>query len=85
MNYQMDKEKKYWLDEPQNVDKICWALYAVSAFLVLGDLFYHKHSHFPIEDWFGFYGFYGFVACVSLVLAAKVLRKIIGRKEDYYD
>ncbi|MCH7824691.1 MAG: hypothetical protein IH849_07810, partial [Acidobacteria bacterium] len=42
----------------------------------------------PIErvvGFFGFYGFYGFVSCVFLVLAAKQLRKIVGRGEDYYD
>ena len=33
----------------------------------------------------GFYGFYGFVSCVGLVLLAKQIRKILGRKENYYD
>ena len=81
----MNEEKKYWLDNPRNVDKICYALYVVCALLVLADLFYYKHIHFDVEGWFGFYGFYGWVACVVLVLAAKVLRLIVGRKEDYYD
>jgi hypothetical protein len=81
----MNEEKKYWLDNPRNVDKICYVLYVVCALLVVADLFYHKHIHFNVEGWFGFYGFYGWVACVVLVLAAKVLRLIVGRKEDYYD
>jgi hypothetical protein len=30
--------------------------------------------------------FYGFVACVGLVLAAKfILRRIVKRREGYYD
>jgi hypothetical protein len=33
----------------------------------------------------GFYAFYGFVACVLLVLIAKQMRKVLMRKEDYYD
>ena len=41
--------------------------------------------HYGIEGWYGFYGIYGFVCCVALVLAAKVLRKIVMRGEDYYD
>jgi hypothetical protein len=32
-----------------------------------------------------FYAVYGFVACVLLVLIAKEMRKVIMRKEDYYD
>ena len=81
----MNEEKKYWLDNPRNVDKICYGLYIVCALLVVSDLFYHKHPHFSMESLFGFYGFYGWVACVVLVLAARVLRRIVGRQEDYYD
>ena len=40
---------------------------------------------FKGEGWFGFYGFYGLVACVTLVLLATQLRKILMRKESYYD
>lgn len=81
----MQEEKRYWLDDPGNVKKVCRALYGVCGILVLLDLFYHKHTHFSVESWFGFYGFYGFVACVFLVVAAKGLRAILGREEDYYD
>ena len=31
------------------------------------------------------YGIFGFVACVALVLIAKQLRKVLMRREDYYD
>ena len=76
--------KKYWLDEPRNVRKIVWAVVVVCVLVVLGDLLYAKHPHFAVEGWFGFYGFYGFVCCVFLVLAAKGLRRILMRREDYY-
>jgi hypothetical protein len=81
----MDDEKKYWLDEPNNVKKIFWAVCLLCAVVFVADAFYHKHVHFGAEGWFGFYGIFGFVACVGLVLAAKVLRKILIRAEDYYD
>jgi hypothetical protein len=45
----------------------------------------HRHAEAGFDGLFGFYGVYGFVACVSLVLAAKVLRKLVMRPEDYYD
>ena len=79
------EDRKYWLDEPGNVKKIIWALFAVCAALFLADAFYHKHSHFEAENFFGFYGIFGFVVCVALVLAAKGMRVILMRSEDYYD
>ena len=78
-------EKRYWLDDLRNVDKIVYALYAICALLLVIDPLIHKHGPFAIEHWFGFYGIYGFVACVALVLAAKELRRILMRSEDYYD
>jgi len=78
-------ERHYWLDEPRNVDWIYRALLIVCAGLLAADLFYDKHGKFEVEDWFGFYGLYGFIACVFLVLAAKRLRRLLIRPEDYYD
>lgn len=74
-----------WLDQPGSVDKIVWALVAVSAASVLADFFYHKHGHWHFQEWFGFDAAYGFVACVGLVLAAKLMRKVLMRSEDYYE
>ncbi len=81
----MKNEKRYWLDESRNVDKIFWGLCILCVLLVAADLFYHKHAEFSWEDWFGFYGFYGFVSCIGLVLLAKQIRKLLMRKENYYD
>jgi len=79
-------ERKYWLDEPRNVDKVVYGLYAVCALLFVVDLFPYKHHlHYAAESWIGFYGFYGLVSCVLLVLAAKGLRVLLKRPEDYYD
>ena len=79
-------EKSYWLDDKKNVDKIWYALIAICALTVLSDLFYHKHITFPVEDFIpGMYGWYGLGGCVFLVLSAKILRKFVMRKEDYYD
>ena len=81
----MKPEKKYWLDDPRNVKKIVYALYVVCALLVLADFTYTKEAHFPVENWWGFFGIFGLVACVVLVLAARLLRVILKRREDYYD
>tara|TARA_R110000868_G_scaffold28525_7_gene106907 strand:- start:4902 stop:5192 length:291 start_codon:yes stop_codon:yes gene_type:complete len=77
--------RKYWLDNPRNVDKVYWSVILVCVGLFLADALYHKHPEFGIEKVFGFYGLYGFFACVGLVLAAKGLRLWLMRGEDYYD
>jgi hypothetical protein len=78
-------EPPRWLDDRRNVDKIYYGLIAACALLAGADLFYHKHVHFEAEHIFAAYGLYGFVCCVGLVLAAKELRKLLKRAEDYYD
>ncbi len=79
------KDKKYWLDKPGNVNRLVYALYVACAVLIPMDFLYHKHINFSFESWFGFFSWFGFIACVALVLAAKQMRKIVKRDEDYYD
>tara|TARA_B100000902_G_scaffold398937_1_gene467585 strand:+ start:2450 stop:2719 length:270 start_codon:yes stop_codon:yes gene_type:complete len=84
------EEKKYFLDNQHNVRKIIGLFFTLCAFLIAVDLFFHRHLSFSddtfvYESYFGFYAIYGFVACVILVVIAKELRKVLMRKEDYYD
>jgi hypothetical protein len=78
-------EPKYWLDSRANVDKLVRRFYVICAFLLAIDILVPKHGLFAVEHTLGFYAIFGFVACVSLVLAAKVLRLLVMRREDYYD
>ncbi|TXS94289.1 hypothetical protein FV139_08940 [Parahaliea maris] len=59
-------------------------LYTVSAASLLLDLLVERHVEHPFESMSGFYPLYGFVGCVTLVLAARLLRRLIIRPEDYY-
>lgn len=74
-----------WLDRPGSVDTLVRLLIVLCAATVLADFFYHKHGHWGFQEWFGFDAAYGFVSCVGLVLAAKGLRKLLMRSEDYYE
>jgi hypothetical protein len=65
--------------------RLFYGLLTLCLLLLAVDLFYHRHVVHAFEAWFGFYGFYGFVACVVLVLAARLLRTVLMRREDYYD
>ncbi len=73
-------------DNPRNVKILLMLLFGGCLALVIINFFVHKHGHYSWEEWSGFYAAYGFIACVGLVLASKyVLRKIVKRREDYYD
>jgi hypothetical protein len=78
-------ENAYWLDDRSNVDFLVRVFYVVCAVLVLIDVFVGKHGRFSVEHWFAFYAWFGFIACVTLVLVAKQLRRVVMRPEDYYD
>ncbi len=78
-------EKRYWLDDPRNVEKIVWAIFAICAVLFFADGFYEKHGEVAVEYLFGFYAIFGFTVYVGLVLVAKWLRKFLMRPEDFYE
>ena len=80
-----DKQQTYLFDNPRNVRRVVFGLVGVCVILVGLDLVVHRHVSHPWETMFGFYAVYGFVACVLLVLLAKEMRKLLIRKEDYYD
>ena len=80
-----DDGREHFFDNPRNIRWIFRSLYAVAAGLFLIDFVIHRHVVHPWEGLPGFYPIYGFVGIVVLVLAAKQLRRVSMRDEDYYD
>ena len=80
----MKKELKIF-DKHKNVQRLLYVFYASLLVLLIIDFFIHKHGDFPWEDTPEFFAAYGFVSCVALIFIAKLLRKIVRRKENYYD
>ena len=78
-------ERRYWLDDPHNVNRLVYGFYLVCGLLLAIDAFVPKNGPYRIEHIFGFYGVFGFLACVALVLIAKQLRRVLMRPENYYD
>jgi uncharacterized membrane protein YhaH (DUF805 family) len=81
----MSQEQPHIFDKPENVRRLLRFLYLVCALLLAADLFVHRHADHAWESLWGFYAIFGFAACVSLVLLARQLRKLLKRPEDYYD
>lgn len=78
-------EKKHLFDNPRNVSRLLGIFYTICVLLVIADFVVHRHTEMTWEEFPAFYAVYGFVACVVLVIAAKLMRKLVMRKEDYYD
>ena len=83
-------ERQHLFDNPRNVKRLIRIFFAVCIVVVGLDLFVHRHlsfaaGQFAAEGFFGFYAAYGFVACVVLVLAAKQMRRLLMRSEDYFE
>ena len=85
MEKQSKDEKVYFFDKPENVNKVLKVFYIICGLLFALDFIVHRHIYMSLEKIPAFYAFYGFVACVLLVLVAKEMRKLLMRKEDYYD
>ena len=78
-------EKEYFFDKQKNIDLFLRVFYVICVMLFLLDFVVHRHTMFKWEELTGFYAIFGFVAFVVLVEGSKILRKLVMRKEDYYD
>ena len=81
----MSKNKTYFLDKKENIQKILYVFYAICALLFAADFIIHRHIYHSWEKLPGFYAIFGFVACVILVILATQMRKVLMRDEDYYE
>lgn len=78
-------EKQYLFDKPENVNRLLRGFYAVCALLFVLDFVIHRHASRVWEGLPGFYAIFGFVACVVLVLVAREMRRLLMRREGFYD
>jgi hypothetical protein len=74
-----------WLDKPGSVGLLIKLLIVACTLSVVADFFYDKHGEFHFMELPGFDAAYGFLAYVGLVTAAKGIRVLLMRDEDYYD
>lgn len=81
----MQQNDQGWADKPQNRTLVRRVLYVACALLVIADFLVHRHIATSAERIPAFYVLYGFVALVGVVMAAKGLRLLVRRNEDYYE
>ena len=79
------ERKQHFFDNPRVLSLVFGGLNLVCILLILLDFVFHRHVTHERESFTGFYALFGFIAYVTIVLAATLLRKLVQRKEDYYD
>lgn len=77
------RDDQSWVE--RNTRLIFRALVGFCLALLAAEPFYEHHAYFEIDGLPGFYAAFGFIAFVFIVYAGKVLRRMIMRREDYYD
>lgn len=80
-----DETELGWAEQPENRRRIRWLLYAICGALLALEGVIYRHATHSLEQTPAFYAFYGFAALIFAVLAAKGLRRLVRRSEDYYD
>jgi hypothetical protein len=75
----------WWLDRPSSIRLIIRVLMIACALSVVAEFFYHKHGDYHFQEWIAFDAAFGFLAYVGLITAAKGVRRLLMRDEDYYD
>ncbi len=74
-----------WAERAEPKRRIRSVLYGACAALVVAELIVHRHTENAIEELPAFYAVYGLVSLIAAVFAARGLRRLVRRNEDYYD
>lgn len=80
------KDTKQSKLKPQSrTGRMLWILLCLLAVFSLGsEMFIHRHPHFGIDAFFGFYTVLGALSCAGLILMGKFIGLFLKRRENYY-
>lgn len=79
------KKKTALFDKPENVRRLQLGFFVALVLVLAAEFVVDMHGEFSVDSHFGFYAVFGFISYVTLIFVAKFLRRILIRKEDYYD
>ena len=77
--------KQHWLVRPGTIRLLRIIYLFILALTVFASLFMDVHAVFRVAGSFAFNAWYGFLTCIGMVLVAKLLGRLLYRKDSYYD
>lgn len=77
--------KQHWLVRPGTTRLLSAIFLFVLALTVLAGLITDVHGWFWLDGTFAFSAWYGFATCIGMILLAKLLGRLLRRKDSYYD
>ena len=77
--------KQHWLVRPSTI-RLLWIVFLIIlAVTLVAGLFMDVHAVFRLDGSFAFSAWYGFLSCIGMVIFAKLLGRLLQRKDTYYD
>jgi hypothetical protein len=66
--------------------RLPWLIFiCILAATIVAGLFVDRHAYFTLDGSFAFKAWFGFTACIAMIIIAKLLGRLLHRKDDYYD
>lgn len=79
-----EQNKQHWLDNPATPKRLWLGFTVVLALLLIAELFVtHHHKGFMFS--YGFSAWFGFLIGGLSILISKGWKKVLKRKDTYYD
>jgi len=71
--------------QPATIWLLWTALLSVLALTVVANLFVKVQAWFGLDGTFAFNAWYGFSSCIGMIVFAKLLGRLLHRKDTYYE
>lgn len=66
--------------------RLPWLIFiCVLATTIVAGLFVDRHANFRLDGSLAFNAWFGFAVCIAMIVIAKLLGRLLHRKDDYYD
>lgn len=75
----------HWLVRHRTIRLLFLTFAIVLAATVVAGLFIQGYGFFRLDRLFAFNAWYGFFTCIGIILFAKLLGRLLHRRDDYYD
>mgnify|MGYP001814782749 FL=1 len=77
--------KQHWLVRTATI-RLLWVVFLIIlAVTLVAGLFMDVHAVSRLANSFAFFAWYGLQSCIGMIIFAKLLGRLLQRKDTYYD